>query len=92
MVINQVNDSYQTRHPRMRAYRNEVWDMFGNIFIEHTIQVIPRHENLVADSLAVAARKFETPVARQKEYQVEIVNRPSIPNNYKYWQVFEDDM
>ena len=32
LVINQVNDSYQTRHPRMRAYRNEVWDMFGNYF------------------------------------------------------------
>ena len=23
LVINQVNDSYQTRHPRMRAYRNK---------------------------------------------------------------------
>ena len=23
LVINQVNDSYQTRHPQMRAYRNE---------------------------------------------------------------------
>ena len=68
LVINQVNESYQTRHPRMRAYRNEVWDMLGNFVTEHTIQVIPRHENLVADSLAVAAGKFETPVAGQKEY------------------------
>ena len=54
MVKNQVNLSYQTRHPWMRDYRNEVWDMFGNFFTEHTIQVVPRHENLVADSLAVA--------------------------------------
>ena len=37
LVINQVNESCQTRHPRMRAYRNEVWDIFGNFFIEHTI-------------------------------------------------------
>ena len=92
MVINQVNDSYQTRHPRMRAYRNEVWDMFGNFFTEHTIQVVPRHEKLVADSLAVTAGKFETPVAGQREYQVEIVNRLSIPDNSKYWQVFEYNM
>src|SRR5882757_1936665 len=69
LVINQVNDSYQTRHLQMRAYRNEVWDMFGNFFIEHTIQVVPRHENSVADSLAVAIGKFETPVAGQREYQ-----------------------
>ena len=24
LVINQVNDSYQTKHPRMRAYRTDV--------------------------------------------------------------------
>ena len=67
LVINQVNDSYQTRHPRMRAYRNEVWDMIGNFFIEHTIQVVPGHEKIVADSLAVAAGKFKTPVAGQRD-------------------------
>jgi len=85
LVINQVNDSYQTRNPCMRAYRNEVWDMLGNFFTEHTVQVVPRLENLVADSLAVAARKFDTPMAGQKEYQIEMVNRPSIPDNSKYW-------
>ena len=37
LVINQVNDSCQTRHPRMRAYQNEVWDMFKNFFTEHTV-------------------------------------------------------
>ena len=63
LVINQVNDSYQTKHPQMRAYRNEVWDMIGNFFTEHTIQVVSRNENTVADSLAVAARKFKTPIA-----------------------------
>ena len=76
----------------MRAYRNEVWDMIGNFLIEHTIKVIPRYENTVADSLAIAARNFKTPSAGQKEYQVDIVNIPSIPDNSKYWQVFEDDM
>ena len=73
LVINQVNDSYQTRHPRMRAYRNEVWDMFGNYFIEHTIKVVPRYENTVVDSLAVAIGKFKNPSAGQREYQVDIV-------------------
>ena len=54
--------------------------------------MVPRVDNMVADSLAVSAGKFETPMTSQKEYQVEILNRPSIPDNYKYWQVFEDDM
>ena len=30
LVVNQLNDSYQNKHPRMRAYRNEVCDMLGN--------------------------------------------------------------
>ena len=84
LVINQVNDSYQTKHPIMRAYRNEAWDMFGNYFIDHKIRVIPRYENTVADSLAVAAAKFRTPIAGQRKYKVDIVNRPFIPGNSKY--------
>ena len=47
----------------MRDYRNEVWDMFGNHFTEHKIRVIPRYENIVADSLVVVAGKFKTPTA-----------------------------
>ena len=76
----------------MRAYRNEVWDMFGNYLIEHTIRVVPIQENIVANSLVVAAGKFQTPSASQRKYKVDIVNGPSIPDNSKYWQVFEDDM
>ena len=84
LVINQVNDIYQTRHPRMRAYRNEMWDMFGNYFTEHTIRVVPKYENIVADSLVVAARKFKTPIVGQRKYKVDIVNRPSMVDNSKY--------
>ena len=76
----------------MRAYQNEVWDMFRNFFTEHTVQVIPRGENTVVDSLVTAARKYETLATGKKKYKVEILNRPSIPDNTKYWQVFEDDM
>ena len=83
LVINQVNNSYQTKHPKMRAYRNEVWDMFGNYFIEHKIRVIPRYENTVADSLVVAAGKLKTPTAGQRMYKFDIVNKPSTPDNSK---------
>ena len=62
------------------------------VIAEHKIKVIPRYENTVADSLAIAAGKFKTPTTGQRKYKVEIMNRPSIPNNSKYWQVFEDDM
>ena len=88
LVVNQVNDRFQIRHPRMRDYRNEVWDMFGNYFTEHIVQVIPRYENMVAESLVTTAGKFEAPIAGKRKYKVDIVNRPSIPDNTRYWQVF----
>ena len=57
-----------------------------SVTILQNIQLrIPRYENTVADSLAVATGKFKTPSAGQKEYQVDIVNRPSIHDNSKYW-------
>ena len=68
----------------MKYYRNEVWDMFGNYFTEHNVKVIPRYDNTVADSLAIAAGKFKTPTAGKRKYKVDIVNRPSIPDNTKY--------
>ena len=92
LVINQVNDNYQTKHPRMRDYRNEVWDMFGNYFTEHKIRVIHGIENMPAYYFPVAAGKFKIPTFSQKDYKVADVNTPSIPNNGKYWKVFEDDM
>ena len=76
----------------MRAYMNEVWDMFGNYFTEHSVKVIPRYGNTVAYSLEIAARKFKNPTAGKRKYKVDIVSRPSIPDNTKYWQVFEDCM
>ena len=66
--------------------------MFGNYFTKHSVQVIPRYDNKVADSLTTAAGKFETPTAGKRKFKVDIVNKPSIPDNTKYWQVFEDDM
>ena len=46
----------------------------------------------MADSLAVASRKFTTPTIGQRKYKFDIVNIPSIPDNSKYSKVFEDDV
>ena len=45
----------------MRDYKSEVWDMFGNYFIEHKIREIPRREDGVVNYLVVAAGKFKIP-------------------------------
>jgi len=45
LIVNQVKHTYQTKHHRMRAYRNEVWDLFSNFFSKHKISLVPREEN-----------------------------------------------
>ena len=71
----------------MRAYRNEVWDMFGNYFTKHKIRVISRYENTVADSLVVVAGKFKTPTVGQEIIRLILGTDPPyqiIPNTGKF--------
>ena len=76
----------------MREYKNEVWDMLGNFFTEYKVRVIPRRENQVADSLDTTVRSFKVPIYSKKKSKIAVVNRPSIPDNSKYWKLFEDDL
>ena len=65
---------------------------FGwNFFEAFNIQFIPRDGNRLADSLAVVVSTFKPPINPRLIYEVEMRRRPSVPNNVKYWQVFEDD-
>lgn len=32
LIVNQIKDKCKTRHPRMRQYKNAVWDLFENFF------------------------------------------------------------
>jgi ribonuclease HI len=41
IIINQVKGTYQTKHPRMRAYKNLVLDLL-EFFSEYKIPVVPR--------------------------------------------------
>jgi ribonuclease HI len=42
LVVQQVKGSYQTRHPRMRAHRNQVWDMIDNFYEDFIIYIVLR--------------------------------------------------
>ena len=92
LVINQVNDNYQNKHPRMGAYKNEFLDMLGNFFTYYKVRVIPILENQVVDSLATTAGNFKVPIYSKKKYKITVVHRPSIIDNSNYWKVFEDDL
>jgi hypothetical protein len=92
LFIKQIRNLYQAKHPRVRAYRNEVWDLIDSFFSAFNISFIPREKNVMADSLAVSASNFKVPLPPKLKYDVVIKYRPSINDNVKHWKVFEDDI
>jgi hypothetical protein len=80
------------KHPRLRTYRNEVWDLIDNLFSAFNISYIPREENTMDASLAVSTSHFRIPLPPKLRYDVEVRYRPSVPDNIKHWKVFKDDL
>ena len=74
----------------MRDYRNLALDIL-ECFDEYYIFIIPRSQNAIADTYAVAASTFKIPIYPNTRYTIEVKHRPDILENLKYWQVFEDD-
>jgi ribonuclease HI len=91
LIVQQVKNVYQTKHPRLKNYRNEVWDLVDSFFLAFNITFIPREENAPADFQAFSASLFEAPALPADRLEVEIRYRPSVPDNVKHWKVFEDD-
>jgi hypothetical protein len=92
LIVNQIRNIYQAKHPRIRPYRNEMWDLIGSFFLAFNISFISREESTVADSLVVSTSNFRVPLPPNLRYDIEVKYRPSIPDNVKHWKVFEDDL
>jgi ribonuclease HI/uncharacterized small protein (DUF1192 family) len=91
LIVQQVKNVYQTKHPRLKNYRNEVWDLIDSFFLAFNISFIPRADNAPADFQAFSASLFKAPASPADRLEVEIRYRPSVPDNVKHWKVFEDD-
>jgi ribonuclease HI len=91
LIVQQVKTVYQSKHPRPKNYRNEVWDLVNNFFLAFNISFIPREENSPANFLSFSTSLFEVPALPTVKYDVEIRYRPSVPDNVRHWKVFEDD-
>lgn len=89
MIIKQVKGEYQAKHPRMRAYRNAVLDIL-RMFPEYTLTTVHRTQNVISDSLSIAASNLKIPMNSNK-FEIHVKHRPVVPDNLRYWQVFWDD-
>ena len=66
--------------------------MIDNYFVAFNITYIPRDHNQTVDSLALAATHFRIPKTTQLKYPIEVRYKPFVPDNVKWWRVFEDDI
>ena len=60
------------------------------IFEESKLSFVPRKRNIAAHNLAFAARTCLMPY-ETKQCTTQIKFRPVVPDNEKYWQVFDGD-
>ena len=86
LIIKQVLGEYQTKNPRLRLYRDLVLELVKG-FKECKFSIIPRKENVEADSLVVSSSLFHIPKNPKEKCQIEVRHRPSIPDNVDNWQV-----
>ena len=89
MIIRQVNGEYTAKHPRLRAYRDDAMDLLKT-FVEFQLTFIPRNQHILANGLAFVASTCLRPY-ESKQYTIQVKYRPVVPDNEKYWQVFEGD-
>eukprot|EP00253_Pinus_taeda_P007164 PITA_07164 len=61
LIIQQVNKTFQAKHPRLKEYRDEVWKLKDS-FNSFNISYIPRMKNQLVDSLTMSASTFIPPL------------------------------
>jgi len=91
LIIHQIRNVYRTKQPKLKQYRNEVWDLMENLFLAFNITFIQRSINQQEDSLALEASSVRTPLHPKIRYEIELRHRTSIPDNFKHSWAFNDD-
>ena len=90
LIIQQVNNSFQAKNVRLKAYKDEVWKLRDS-FMFFNISYIPRAMNHLADSLVVSSSIFILLMPPKLNYEIQVKYRPSLPDDVKFWKVFEND-
>jgi hypothetical protein len=91
IVIRQVQNTIHCISSHLKHYQQEVWDLVKN-FDAFNISPIPRSLNYDVDILAnVASKLIPSEGIMPDTFSVELLYKPSIPDNITNWRVFEDD-
>ena len=87
IIVKQVWNKIHCISPHLKAYQNEVWDLLTN-FDAFNISSIPRVKNAAFDLLTTSVARL---VPTNNRCSIELLFRPSVPNNINNLRVFDDD-
>ena len=91
IVIRQVHNTIHCLSSQLKYYQSLVQDLTEH-FIAFNIPSIPRLQNAIACLLAnVASKLIPSEDFSPDRFSIELIFRPSIPNNITNWRIFNDD-
>jgi hypothetical protein len=91
IIVRQVRNTIHCNSPHLKNYQHEVHMIIEN-FKAFNIIAIPRAKNILANSLATTASRL-SPLEyyEASQFTMELLYKPSVPNNISNWKVFEGD-
>ena len=90
IIVRQVHNSIHCISKHLQNYQREVWNLISH-FDAFNIMSIPRFQNQEADLLAnVATKLIPSKNFTPDFFSVELIFRPSIPDNIFNWCVFDN--
>jgi ribonuclease HI len=90
LIVSQVMMKFATKNENLKKYRDLAQSLSKSFKIV-SLEAIPREDNHMEDALAVSSstlQPYEGPL--RDLCKMEVLFRPSIPDNLEHWQVFED--
>jgi ribonuclease HI len=91
LIVSQVMMKFATKNEKLKKYRDLAQSLSKSFKIV-SLEAIPREDNHMADALAVSASTLQPCEGPLRDLcKMEVLFRPSVPDNLEHWQVFEDD-
>jgi hypothetical protein len=91
IMVRQVKNTIHCSSPHLRNYQQEV-HMLVEHFEAFNITMTPRTTNTLADSLTTASSRLSPfEYYEASRFTMELLYKPSVPNNISNWKVFEGD-
>ena len=91
IIVRHVRNSIHCLSEHLQSYQREVWNLISH-FDAFNINFVPRNQNQEADLLAnVASKLIPSENFTPEFFSVELIFRPSIPDNIFNWRVFDND-